>query len=165
MRLTSLRKLLLIIAALFIGAPAYGQSVQQSGTVTPNHAVKWITTGVAGDGGLGFSQVINGSFYLFMDTVGHLRTNGTAPAVSSCGTSPAISGTDVAGTVTVGTASPSACTITFANPFSAAPTCLLKWRAVLATMTYSVSTSAITITQTATSSNTIDYFCIAQTGG
>lgn len=92
--------------------------------------------------------------------------SGTAPALTSCGTSPAITGTDVAGTVTMGTGSPTGCVITFNVAYTAAPHCLVTWIATpLASQSYATSTAAITLTQTATSSNVVKYFCAAQPGG
>lgn len=95
--------------------------------------------------------------------------SGTAPALTTCGTSPAIVGTDVAGTVTMGTGSPTGCVITFNVPYAAAatpPHCLVAWIATpLASQSYATSNTAITLTQTATSSNVVKYFCAAQPGG
>lgn len=90
---------------------------------------------------------------------GHTRWSGTAPGLSACGTSPAISGNDMHGTVTMGTAAPAGCVITFALVYATAPTCRVTWRTNIASMQYTVSTTAITLTQTATSSNLIDYDC------
>jgi hypothetical protein len=99
----------------------------------------------------------------------HIRTTNEAsstPALSSCGTSPTIVGSDIAGTVTMGTGSPTGCTITFANAYSSAPHCNVTWRGnVLATQNYSISTTAITLNQTGTSSNVVDYICWGATGG
>lgn len=90
----------------------------------------------------------------------------TAPALTVCGTSPTISGSDFAGTVTMGTATPTGCVITFNVAFNAAPHCTVTWRATpLASQSYTVSTSAITTTQSATSSNLLDYTCVAPAGG
>lgn len=91
---------------------------------------------------------------------GHTKFTTTAPALTSCGTSPAITGNDVHGTVTMGTGSPTGCTITFDKAYAAAPACTVTWRATpLASQSYIVSPTAITTTQTATSSNLIDYVC------
>lgn len=85
----------------------------------------------------------------------------TAPALTACGTSPAIVGTDLAGTVTMGTGSPTGCVITFGTAKSAAPHCVVTWIATpLASQSYATSTTAITLTQTATSSNVVKYVCI-----
>lgn len=90
----------------------------------------------------------------------------TAPALTSCGTSPAIVGTDTAGEVTMGTASPTGCVITFNVAYTAAPICVVTWQATpLASQSYAVSTTAITLTQTGTSSNKVDYHCIGRAGG
>jgi hypothetical protein len=94
-----------------------------------------------------------------------LRAVGTAPALTSCGTSPAIEGSDLSGTVTMGTGSPTGCVITFNVAYANAPRCTVSWRSNLGTMQYTTSTTAITLTQTATSSNLVDYICTARTGG
>jgi hypothetical protein len=41
----------LVIALTLLASPAFAQSVQQSGPVTPKHIPYWITSGVIGDGG------------------------------------------------------------------------------------------------------------------
>lgn len=87
------------------------------------------------------------------------------PAVSSCGTSPTIAGDDKAGMVTVGTGSPTACTITFFQAYNNAPYCVLSWGSILAAEAYTVSASGIAITQTGTSSDKITYHCIGPAGG
>jgi hypothetical protein len=50
-----------------------------------------------------------------------LLNSGSAPGLTSCGSSPSVSGTDIGGVVTFGTSSPTACTLTFniAYPSSA----------------------------------------------
>ena len=91
----------------------------------------------------------------------------TAPTLSSCGTgSPSVVGSNVAGTITVGT-SATGCVATFATAYALAPICNITSQTAYATTTpaYSVSASAITITQTSTSGNKYDYICVAQPGG
>lgn len=91
----------------------------------------------------------------------------TAPTLTSCGTgSPAVVGSNVAGTITVGT-SATGCVATFATAYALAPSCVVVSETAPATTTpaYSVSASAITITQTSTSGNKYDYVCVAQPGG
>lgn len=90
---------------------------------------------------------------------GPLNFSGAAPALTSCGTGPAISGNDQSGEVTMGTGSPTGCVITFASAKLSAPKCVVTWQANLASMGYTVSTTALTLTQTATSSNKVDYYC------
>jgi hypothetical protein len=92
--------------------------------------------------------------------------NTTAPALTSCGTSPSISGTDVAATVTMGTGSPTGCTITFNTAFTSAPHCTVTWHGTpLTTQTYAVTNTALTLAQQATSSDIVDYQCIGPNGG
>lgn len=96
----------------------------------------------------------------------HLLTTtrgGPAPTVtgSTCGTTaPSVVGTDFAGTITVGSSATTSCVLTFGTPFVTAPTCLLTPKsAILAALSYAASTTALTITQTSTASNTISYLC------
>lgn len=116
----------------------------------------------------------NSYFAAKQDVIGYttLRKNGDvmlgllrfvmgAPTLSSCGTNPSISGSNQAATITMGTGNPTGCTITFAaeNPYSATPNCVVSWQANLASMQYTVSQTTITLTQTATSSNKVSFFC------
>lgn len=96
-------------------------------------------------------------------TADRIATGGTtAPALTSCGTTPAIVGTDMAGTVTMGTTA-TGCVITFNVPFAAAPVCVVTWIATpLASQSYTTSTAAITLTQTSASNNVAKYVCIGQ---
>jgi hypothetical protein len=97
----------------------------------------------------------------------HLATaQTTPPALTSCGTgSPTITGTDTAGIVTMGTTA-SGCIITFNVAYNAAPFCVVTWIATpLASQSYVTSASAITLTQTATTGNAVQYHCIARNGG
>ena len=97
---------------------------------------------------------------------GHIAAGFPAPALSSCGTSPAIVGDDKYGLVTMGTGSPTGCVITFAQPYIATPLCVVTWQATpLASQSWTVTTTAITTTQTGTSSNKLNYHCAAQNGG
>lgn len=84
---------------------------------------------------------------------------GSAPALTACGTTPAITGTDFSGTVTMGTGSPTGCVITFASAFTSAPHCAVTWQTNIASMQYTVSTTALTLVQTGTSSNKVNYIC------
>lgn len=51
-------KKLLVAASLLAIAPAFSQTVQQSGTVTAKHVAAWVTSGVIGDGGSSASSPI-----------------------------------------------------------------------------------------------------------
>jgi hypothetical protein len=122
--------------------------------------------GVGSDPGVG--AVFAGAFVqatTYLQSGTKLRATGTAPALTSCGTSPTIEGSDLSGTVTMGTGSPTGCVITFNVAYTGAPRCTVSWRVNIASMQYAVSTTAITLTQTATSSNVIDYVCTVRNGG
>src|SRR5262249_25957010 len=115
---------------------------------------------VAGTSGLQLNNQNNGTALWTLSNVGHIAFPSTAPGLSACGTSPTISGSDVAGTITMGTGTPTSCTLTFANAYSAAPHCVVTWRATpLATQSYAITTTTLVLTQTATSSNVVDYIC------
>ena len=86
----------------------------------------------------------------------------TAPALTTCGTSPVIVGNDMAGTVTTGTATPTACTVTFNTAKSVAPACAVTSQSQLASFAYTLSTTAIVIAQTGTNSNKFNYVCMGQ---
>jgi hypothetical protein len=90
----------------------------------------------------------------------HLALTGSAPSLSSCGSSPAVAGSDMAGEVTTGTATPTSCTITFHVAYQTAPVCVVVDRSALANLTsYTVTTTAIVLTTLAASSQKIDYVC------
>lgn len=97
--------------------------------------------------------------------MGGAAVTANLPVLTSCGTSPAISGNDASGVVTMGT-SATGCVITFGTAYTAAPTCLVVWQGTpLAAQNYTVSASAITTVQTSTSNNKISYFCIGNADG
>lgn len=94
-------------------------------------------------------------------TATRLNGDGAAPALTTCGTSPAIVGHDMAGKVTMGTGSPTGCIITFNRVWLVAPACVVIWAGTpLAAQNYTVTTTAITLVQTGTSSNIVFYHCI-----
>ncbi len=79
-----MKKILAVLLSLI--SPALGQSVQQSGNVTPGHVTTWITDGVVGDGGpLGGSASWNGMFNAFDFLCSNSLSN--TPLIISCGLS------------------------------------------------------------------------------
>lgn len=94
---------------------------------------------------------------------GHFSSTGPAPVLSGCGSgSPTITGSNLAGTVVTGTTA-TGCVITFSSAFVNAPTCVLSPASgVLAAFSYTISTTAITVTQTSSSGNTITYVCVGK---
>jgi len=104
-----------------------------------------------------------GTLAFGIDSSGHRYSGGPAPAVSSCGTNPSITGDDNAGTITVGSGvSTTACTITFAHSWAATPTCQLATDSVTALADISsISGSALTVGLGASlSSGHIYYECL-----
>ena len=94
----------------------------------------------------------------------HYIAGGSAPALTFCGGSPSITGTDTAGRVTIGTGGPTqtVCTITFATAFGSTPVCVASTdnTAVDVAVT-SISTTRIITTCTAPCSGTVvSYVCM-----
>lgn len=97
-----------------------------------------------------------------ISTTGHLNSQTiTGSTVTSCGTLPNISGSDVAGIITTGSGSPTACTLTFAKAFSSTPTCVVNADANITPYISSRSASAYTWTfSSALNSGHLTYICI-----
>jgi hypothetical protein len=113
------------------------------------------TLGVTGNVGIGVTPVSK------LQVSGHIGTAGSIPAVSACGTSPAITtgSTDTAGEITQG-AIATGCVITFAAAYPRAPFCVVTSEAGLA-FSYIVAAGTITITNIgALSSTKANYHCI-----
>jgi hypothetical protein len=97
---------------------------------------------------------------------GHMVTANNPPVLTSCGTTPAIVGSDFAGLVTMGTGTPTGCVITFATAYTAVPLCVVTWQGTpLVAQNWTTTATAITLVQTATSSNKVNYICVGQAGG
>lgn len=98
---------------------------------------------------------------------GHLRnTNGTAltTAALTCGASPAITGTDLAGVITVGAATTTSCTLTFSTTYTTAPYCVCSSNAVASGGVFTgCSTTATTLVATLVAGSTAQkftYICV-----
>lgn len=95
---------------------------------------------------------------------GHIVTGGGTTTVSSCGTTPSISGNDTAGTVTVGSGVVTACTITFARTRTNTPKVVgvVTGGGLNIAGSYSAkSTTAVTFSFAATiGSGTFDYLIV-----
>lgn len=89
-----------------------------------------------------------------------LKFYGNAPAVSGTGTPAIVAGsTDNAGEVTGGTLATSI-VITFNMPKTNAPFCTVTPQTLVASFAYTLSTTAITVSETATTGQKVDYTCI-----
>ena len=87
--------------------------------------------------------------------------NTTQPALTSCGGgSPALdaTGSDVAGTITEGS-SATGCVLTFNKAFATAPHCTVSSSTGLASLTWTISTTLLTISNSSTSSGKVSYIC------
>src|ERR1017187_9023013 len=81
-----------------------------------------------------------------------------APVLTACitGGSPTLVGTDFMGTITAGSSASTSCVVTFGTAFVTAPNCSVSWMSgPLAAMSWAVSTTALTITQTSNASSSI----------
>lgn len=97
---------------------------------------------------------------------GHVVSGGASPVLTSCGTSPTIAGDDKNGLITMGTGSPTGCVATFATAYTGTPLCTVSWQATpLVSQSYVITNTTITLTQTGTSSNKVNYHCAAPIGG
>lgn len=110
------------------------------------------------------NMVISGVSYVVQtwDYFGHQYLSGPIPTLSSCGTSPTITGNDNAGTITVGTTA-TGCTVTFARAWTSAPVCTISNQnmSITSTLGYTISTTALTFSQaTGFSSNVVNYICV-----
>lgn len=132
--------------------------------ISPTTASTSTTTGALTNAG-GFGNAGAAYFGSFISIGTKVRSAGAAPAVSACGTSPQITGSDLAGVVLTGTGTPTSCTITFNAAYTGEPFCVLQAKTLAQLTSYTVSASAIVATTTATSNVTLEYHCIAQSGG
>ena len=118
-------------------------------------------------GKIGFEGA-NGNVYFPGHLLSTLRggtTPGAPPVLTACitGGSPTITGTDFAATIVAGTSASTSCVVTFGTAFLAAPNCLVTWNTgPLAAMSWTTSTTALTITQTSNASSGITYLCTGQ---
>ena len=158
---TTRQMIAIAFAAAVISTIAVSLALAQSSpNLVPGQvptATQWNSYFISKQDTLGYSPVRKSGDVM----LGLLRFSMTAPTLSSCGTGPSIRGNNQAGEVTTGTGSPTGCTITFSTtaPYISIPSCLVTWGANLVAMSYSVSQTTLTLTQTGTSQNKISYFC------
>ena len=97
---------------------------------------------------------------------GHLISSGTTPSASSCGTgSPVPVGTDFAFKITPG-ATATGCTINFVSPYANAPVCTVdqETMSLVNALSYTTSTTAVTITQVGAAGSVYDVICVGNKG-
>lgn len=100
---------------------------------------------------------------LQLDGLGHVLVGLAAvPAITVCGTSPSTArGTDFGGEVTEGSTA-TGCVITFANAYTAAPFCVVGLQTQQLAFAYTISTTAITVTNTSATGDKINWICNGQ---
>lgn len=104
----------------------------------------------------------DGTMMFGVQNNGHVISSGTViPVLTSCGTGPAVTGTDFSFTITGGTAA-GGCTATFGSPFVSDPTCTVteQTMSLVNAFTYTHSATAVTITQTGLGTGKVDVHCI-----
>jgi hypothetical protein len=98
-----------------------------------------------------------------LSVTGHIGFYGSAPSVSSCGTSPSIIGTDTAGIITTGTISSGSlisCTITFASAYNNPPACTANDNtSVLALKTLTTTTTLVISSASNFGGHNLSYIC------
>jgi hypothetical protein len=98
-----------------------------------------------------------------LQVAGHITSEGTAPTVSACGTTPSIYGTDTAGKVITGSGVITSCTLTFALGWSIAPVCMVGDETAIQLIRGASTTTTLIITSaTAITSHLISYICIGR---
>ncbi|MGZ3770940.1 MAG: beta strand repeat-containing protein [Bdellovibrio sp.] len=98
-----------------------------------------------------------------LDVAGHIANSGASASVGSCGTSPAITGNDTKGYVTIGSGLTQSCIITFNSAFSSAPVCTITWRGPASTIGIGVAatTTALTVNFSSDAQNlSFNYHCL-----
>ncbi len=93
---------------------------------------------------------------------GHMVVKNGTPSLSTCGTSPSVTGTDTAGIITFGGGSPTACTLTFATSFGTAPSCVISddSTTIGSDITSKSATSFTVTTSAAFGGGHVNYHCI-----
>ena len=102
-----------------------------------------------------------GTYSIDITTTGHLNTPYTviSASVTACGTGPSLLGSDIAGTITTGSGSPTVCTLTFGRPYKNTPVCLCGSNGATACDPTTLSNAAVTFTLGVTETS-IKYICI-----
>lgn len=96
-----------------------------------------------------------------IDNIGHIYASSTNPVVSSCGTSPTLTGSDQWGEVVPG-ATATTCTVTFGHSYTQAPICTVtnQSMSITSALSYTISSTALTISQAVgLAGDKLDYHC------
>lgn len=93
---------------------------------------------------------------------GHYEVSGSTPLVTSCGTSPTITGVDMVGKVTVGTVPGASCTLTFASTWTNAPSCMVTNEATANLTRASSTSSQVVFSGTLLGGDVLAYICLGR---
>ena len=135
---------------------------QASGTGSYSAFVVDPTETAVGSGGGNLMDLRIGGVSKFKVTnKSHFVSSGTTPVLSACGTAPAITGSDSASKVTIGTGVTTSCTVTFANAYTAAPACVITGDDAAIGYAAITTTTVLTITSSADmDSDVISVICM-----
>lgn len=137
-----------------ITGPVAATTLSASGAVSG----AGFTARLATPGPIGNTVPSTGAFTT--DSSAAFLGTGTAPVPTGTGTPTIAAGsTNTAGEVTAGSTATSVIITFNGAPLGNAPFCSVTTELQVAAFAYTISSSAITITQTATSGNKIDYVC------
>lgn len=107
-----------------------------------------------------------GVFNKYVSIPDMIRATGTTPGIGTCGTSPSISGSDLAGTITTGSTATTSCTITFASAKAAAPYCVATPEGAANSGLFTTTgTTTLVLSYTSATSAKFNYHCTARSGG
>ncbi|MDI6808517.1 MAG: hypothetical protein QME66_05985 [Candidatus Eisenbacteria bacterium] len=99
----------------------------------------------------------------FINAIGHAVSSGTTPALTNCGTSPSIIGSDNSGKITVGSSAADTCTATFGTAYTNAPACVFSGQDandILGSTTTASGFAFVTPGAQDISSEVISYICM-----
>jgi len=137
-----------------------------SGTFTVSAGTTWTSYN---SGNSCVETVVGNKNTTCPDTNGHIRVQGTAPAVTAgCGTTPSVIGSDIAGRLNTGSTASTTCTITFNVAYNNAPFCVAQPLGVASTTAFTlttITTGTLVFTYASASALNIQYQCYAQSGG
>lgn len=86
---------------------------------------------------------------------------GNKPTMGTCGTSPAVTGSDSGGQITVGSGATTSCTLNFKSSFPTAPSCTVNLNATTITLGVAPTTTTLVITSSADmQGKVVNYHCI-----
>lgn len=138
------------------------------GTNSPNATLQAAGTAILG--GLSTQTLNSGNAFqigggtLAVTMNGHIETKGTAPTLSSCGTSPSIAGNDMVGTITVGSSPSTTCNLTFHSSWTNAPSCMVVDYTTSLSIQAPTTTTGVSLTASATfgAGDSVAYICLGR---